>query len=183
MEKLRRQQIHRMRTVMGKPSRSTVLGGITVKVVTGCGNMYVQLNWYQGRLFEVFATLGHGGGCATCEMEALTRSITLGLKRGTPVAEYIHQLRGIRCPTPVPFPKDKAVSSCPDAIALTLSEYGSLDIEAVINLLRGANGHAVETDGTGDKIGVKESVELSPDEVKSRVQELSGKREEQGLND
>ena len=171
-----------------KHSRPPVLGGITVKVVTGCGNMYVQLNWYQGKLFEVFATLGHGGGCATCEMEALTRSITLGLKSGIPVADYIHQLRGIRCPTPQPFPKESAVFSCPDAIAKTLSKYGSLDTESVIGLLRGVNGQSVSTGSGGDTPsgpagGPTGGVEPSPEEVESRVQDLAREREAQGLND
>ena len=169
-----------------KLSRPPVLGGITVKVTTGCGNMYVQLNWYQGKLFEVFATLGHGGGCATCEMEALTRSITLGLKSGIPVTAYIRQLRGIRCPTPMPFPKESAVFSCPDAIAKTLSEYGSLDVNAVIGLLRGVNGQSVSTGDGGDVPsgpagGPAGGVELPPEEVESRVQDLAREREAQGL--
>jgi len=163
-----------------KPSRPPVLGGITVKVTTGCGNMYVQLNWYQGRLFEIFATLGHGGGCATCEMEALTRSITLGLKSGIPVLEYIYQLRGIRCPSPMAFPKESAVFSCPDAIAKTLSEYGSLDVDAVVGLLRGVNGHR---ELGNDGIIPTEIVDLSPDDVASRVHGLAGEREAQGVYD
>jgi len=141
--------------------------------------MYVQLNWCQGRLFEIFATLGHGGGCATCEMEALTRSITLGLKMGIPVTDYICQLRGIRCPTPMPFPKESAVFSCPDAIAKTLSEYGSLEVDAVIGLLRGANGHSDDAGG----VDSPEGVELSPDEVDSRVQKQAEEREAQGIYD
>jgi len=166
--------------MVDKPSRPLVLGGITVKVVTGCGNMYVQLNWYQGRLFEVFATLGRGGGCATCEMEALTRSTTLGLKSGIPVTEYIRQFRGIRCPTPMPFPKESAVLSCPDAIAKTLSRYGSLDVDAVVGLLREANGH-VEDSSEGAGLG--KTTELSPDEVASRVKGLAREREAQGVYD
>lgn len=168
-----------------KPSRPPVLAGITVKVVTGCGNMYVQLNWYQGKLFEVFATLGHGGGCATCEMEALTRSITLGLKSGISVADYVHQFRGIRCPTPRPFPKESAVLSCPDAIAKTLSEYGSLDVEDVIGLLRGVNGRSCGDGSSGDGGGQvsADDAELSPDEVASRVRELARERDAQGIYD
>jgi len=163
---------------MNRPSRPPVLGGITVKAKTGCGNMYVQLNWYQGRLYEIFATLGRGGGCATCEMEALTRSITIGLKRGIPVDDYVRQLRGIRCPTPMPFPKESAVLSCPDAIAKTLAEYGMLDVNAVIGLLKGANGHKADSDET-----VLSNTELSPDEIATRVRALSQEREAQGIND
>ena len=163
----------------GKLSRPLVLGGITVKVVTGCGNMYVQLNWYQGKLFEIFATLGHGGGCATCEMEALTRSITLGLKKGIPADNYVHQLRGIRCPTPVPFPKEDAVFSCPDAVAKILAKYGSLDVDAIIGLLRGVNGSVVESGAsTGAVVG-----ELSTDEIEDRVRVLAGNRAAQGIYD
>lgn len=127
-------------TVLVKPDRPIVLGGITVKVLTGCGNMYVQLNWYRGRLFEVFATLGKVGGCAICQTESLTRSITLGLKCGIPLSEYVHQLRGVRCPEPVSFPKESAVLSCPDAVAKTLEDYGLLSMEKVVELLLGTNG-------------------------------------------
>ncbi|MCJ7760871.1 TSCPD domain-containing protein, partial [Candidatus Bathyarchaeota archaeon] len=107
---------------IAKIPRPRVLGGITVKKMTGCGNMYVQMNWYHGRLFEVFATIGHSGGCAMSFTEALTRSITAGLRQETPVPveEYIDQLHDIRCLNPFPFPKEEATLSCPDAIAKAL---------------------------------------------------------------
>ncbi len=163
--------------MMNKVSRPLVLGGITVKVLTGCGNMYIQLNWYQGQLFEVFATLGRGGGCAACEMESLTRSITLGLKSGVPADAFVRQLRGIRCPTPMPFPKESAVLSCPDAIAVTLAKYGVLGIGAIISLLKSINGHMDDSVSTV----VVEGVELSPKEIEGRVQDLALEREEQGV--
>lgn len=142
-----------------KAKRPRVLGGITVKVATGCGNMYIQMNWRDGQLFEVFATLGKTGGCATSESEAVTRSVTLGLRSGVPVDEYIKQLRGIRCPNPMPFPKEYAVSSCSDAIAQTLSKYGKLGIENVIRLIRG------------------EQVEVSEEEqAKAAMEEMASER-------
>ena len=157
---------------MDKPSRPSVLGGLSVKVVTGCGNMYVQLNWYQGRLFEVFATLGKGGGCNVCQSEGLTRGITVGLKFGVPVSEYVRQLRWIRCPSPMPFPKEAAVESCPDAIARTLEEYGGLSMDRVVELLLGANGRE-------DKGGVSvvDEETLVPAEVAERLKQLAQDRE------
>ena len=128
-----------------KSSRPTVLAGITVKVHTACGNMYVQMNWYKGKLFEVFATLGHSGGCAACQSEALTRSITLGLRYGLPYDEYFNELRGIQCPTPIAFPKKERVLSCPDAIGKALSEYGKLTIDELIGILHDANGGSNST--------------------------------------
>jgi len=139
--------------------------------------MYVQFNWSDGRLFEIFATLGKGGGCAVCQSEALTRSITLGLKYGVPVSDYVQQVRGIRCPTPLSFPKDKAVLSCPDAIARALERYGSLSVDAVVGLLRGANGTA-ETEGAA---AGGEAVELSPEDVAARVLDETKEREARGM--
>jgi ribonucleoside-diphosphate reductase alpha chain len=92
------------RTIMVIPvklPRPKVLVGITVKVATGCGNMYVQMNWHQGHVFEVFATLGHSGNCASSYSEGLTRCVTLGLRSGIPHEEFFKELRGIRCPTPM----------------------------------------------------------------------------------
>ena len=123
-----------------KATRPTVLVGVTVKVRTSCGNMYVQMNWYKGKLFEVFATLGHSGGCAACQSEALTRSITLGLRYGLPYEEYFSELRGIQCPMPIAFPKKDRILSCPDAIGKALSEYGKLTIDELIGVLHEANG-------------------------------------------
>lgn len=123
-----------------KAPRPTILAGITVRVNTGCGPMYVQLNWYQKRLFEVFATLGKTGGCASCQSEGITRSVTMGLRCGAPVKEYVKQLKGLRCPTPVPFPRESAVWSCPDAISGVLDRYGSLPVADVAKLVVTAIG-------------------------------------------
>ncbi len=155
-----------------KPERPSILGGITVKVATGCGNMYIQMNWYHGRLFEVFATLGHSGGCTSCQMEAITRSATLGLKYGIPISEYIHQFRGIQCPSPLPFPKENKVLSCPDAVATTLDRYGSLPIDKIVELLYSVNGGA---ESIGDDVTEEQ-------QAISAMKELFKTREDQGLN-
>lgn len=161
--------------ITSRPPTPIVLGGLRVKVVTGCGNMYVVLTWYQGRLYEVFATIGKGGGCAVCQTEGLTRSTTLGLKHGIPVADFVRQFRGIQCPWPRPFPKDTAVMSCPDGIAKTLERYGSLDIEDVIALIRQPNGDGTALPGKD----LSEEEEMA-EAVKS-AQELEKARMEQGL--
>jgi len=160
-----------------KPERPRLLGGITVKVKTGCGSMYIQMNWLNSKLFEVFATMGKVGGCTLCQTESLTRSITLGLKYGVPLPEYIRQLRGMRCPNPMPFPKEDAVWSCPDAIAKTLERYGALSIDKVIELIRGINGDA-ETVAV-----VPESEEDEEARAVAEIKKQAKIREEQGLND
>lgn len=126
---------------MEKLARPKVIGGITVRMATGCGNMYIQLNWYKGHLFEIFATLGHSGGCSMSYSEALTRSITTGLRQQVPVPidDYVDQLHDIRCLNPHSFPKEEATLSCPDAIAKALVEYGSLSVEDVMKLILKSN--------------------------------------------
>ena len=76
-----------------------------------------------GCIVELFAKLGKAGGCATCQLESLTRAITLGLKYGIPVSEYITELEGLKCPI-----QDVTVEgslSCSDAIARVLKEVTS----------------------------------------------------------
>lgn len=124
---------------MERISRPKIVGSVNVKVVTACGNMYIQMGWWQGGLHEVFATLGRGGGCAMGYGEALTRSITAGLRYGVPVSEYARQLRGVRCPSPMMFPKEDAVLSCPDAIGKVLETYGSLTVEGLVKLIESLN--------------------------------------------
>lgn len=122
-------------------SRPKLIGGITVRKATGCGNMYIQMNWYHGKLFELFATLGHSGGCSMSYTEALTRSITTGLRQLTsvPLEEYVDQLEGIRCPSPHPFPKEDSTLSCPDAIAQAIKEYGNLTMKEIVELILNAD--------------------------------------------
>ncbi len=134
-----------MKTLTKAP-RPGVIGGVTAKVITGCGPLYIQMNWCSDKLFEVFATLGKTGGCATSQSEALTRSVTMGLRHGVPLAEYIRQLDGIRCPNPKPFPKEDAVFSCADALSKTLAKYGTLSIEGVIKLIQTTNATEVLTE-------------------------------------
>lgn len=158
---------------MDKAPRPKIVGGINVKVVTGCGNMYVQMGWCDGKLFEVFATLGRAGGCAMCFNESLTRAITTGLRCGVQVAEYVKQLRGARCPTPMPFPREDSVMSCPDAIGKILEAYGSLTTDSMIKLIQELNSLSNRQP--------EEEEASEREEAMKRVEILRAERERQGL--
>ena len=106
---------------MEKASRPKELPGMTAKVETGCGNLYVTISVLDGEIFEVFAKLGKAGGCMSANLEALTRSITTGLRCGVPVEYYVDELKDIMCPSMIVAPDDKRVLSCADAIAQVLS--------------------------------------------------------------
>ena len=102
--------------------RPGVLEGITEKIRTGYGNLYVTINTKNGRPFEVFAHIGKSGYSTMADTEAICRLISLALRSGVPVEAVIKQLHGIGGSAPV-FSNGAKVSSIPDAIAQILSRH------------------------------------------------------------
>lgn len=103
--------------------RPKVTRGITERVSTGCGYIYVNVNFDDHGLFEVFSTLGKAGGCAAAQLEAISRLTSLALRSGLDVDFVVRHLRGIRCPA-ISWEQGHAVMSCADAIATVLGKYG-----------------------------------------------------------
>jgi ribonucleoside-diphosphate reductase alpha chain len=102
--------------------RPKVTRGITERVSTGCGYIYVTINFDQQGICEVFSTLGKAGGCAAAQLEAISRLISLTLRSGVDLNSIVRQLRGIRCPS-IAWEQGHAVLSCADAIASVLEKY------------------------------------------------------------
>jgi len=102
--------------------RAKITTGITERVTTGCGYIYVTVNSDERGICEVFSTLGKAGGCASAQLEAISRLISLALRSGIDVASIVRQLRGIRCPS-IAWEEGKAVLSCADAIASVLEKH------------------------------------------------------------
>ena len=102
--------------------RGKVTTGITERVTTGCGNIYVTVNFDDDGICEVFSTLGKAGGCASAQLEATSRLISLALRSGVDLASIVKQLKGIRCPS-MAWEEGHAVLSCADAIGSVLEKY------------------------------------------------------------
>jgi len=103
--------------------RPEAISGMTYKMKTGYGTMYVTINHdANGQPFEVFATVGKAGGVFAAKSEAICRLISLSLRSGISAEAVIEQLRGIRGPMPV-WGKNGQVLSIPDAIAQVMTEH------------------------------------------------------------
>jgi ribonucleoside-diphosphate reductase alpha chain len=102
--------------------RTKITTGITERVTTGCGYIYVTVNSDEQGICEVFSTLGKAGGCASAQLEATCRLISLALRSGIDVASVVRQLRGIRCPS-IAWEEGKSILSCADAIASVLEKH------------------------------------------------------------
>ena len=134
------------RVPRGRPRK---IQGITERVRTGHGNMYVTVNVDDDGLpFEVFGTMGKAGGCDAALLEAVSRLVSLALRAGIETSEVTRQLRGITC---CPAWDDGVlVGSGPDAVALVLDNLvsGNGNAPAGVQLTltgdsetRSSNGH------------------------------------------
>jgi ribonucleoside-diphosphate reductase alpha chain len=114
--------------------RAKTTTGVTERVHTGCGSLYVTVNFDEQGICEVFSTLGKSGGCASAQLEATCRLISMALRSGIDAESVIKQLRGIRCPS-IAWEEGKSVLSCADAIAGVLEKHvqGESDDEDSVN--------------------------------------------------
>jgi ribonucleoside-diphosphate reductase alpha chain len=86
-----------------------------------CGKIYITVGEQEGKVYEVFATIGKSGGCTTCFLQALTLSISQGIRHGVPLDIYVKKLIGTRCPSPS-FDSGTNYLSCVDAIGQVLQK-------------------------------------------------------------
>ena len=91
-------------------------------MATGCGSLYVTINEDEQGLFEVFAAMGKGGGCAASQTEAVSRLISLALRSGIDREQIVKQIKGVRCPNQA-WEKGGRIYSCADAIAKALERH------------------------------------------------------------
>ena len=124
----RRQCCKRPRKIASGPvprrprERPRAMVGMTHKVRTGNGTMYVTVNVDDTRKpFEVFSQLGKAGTTDAAHLEAISRLISLCLRAGVDLEAIIHHMKGI---TSNPIWDDGVlVASPPDAVALVLAKY------------------------------------------------------------
>jgi ribonucleoside-diphosphate reductase alpha chain len=110
-----------MRFLRAVKERPETLEGFTTRMKTGMGHLYVTVTEYEGRPFEVFATIGKSGRSTAAKAEAVGRLVSLALRSGVKVGDIVKQLKGIGGEYPV-FQPGGLVLSIPDAIARILEK-------------------------------------------------------------
>lgn len=104
--------------------RPQVTKGITEKVQTGCGKLYVTINEDEHGPCEIFARMGKAGGCAASQIDAQARLISMALRSNVDPHSVVKQLKGMRCPSPSLLPQNGGkILSCSDALAKVLEHY------------------------------------------------------------
>ena len=102
--------------------RPKVLSGVTERVRTAHGNLFVTINYNEeGKPFEVFASLGKAGSTESAQLEAITRLTTMSLRAGVEPSQIIQHLQGIT-DEPI-WDKGSLVRSTPDAVAQVLIRH------------------------------------------------------------
>lgn len=96
--------------------------GVTKRIRTGDGTLYITINEDEHGLCEVFTNIGKAGSQAQVEAESVSRLISLALRSGIDPRDIIKQLKGIGGPVPI-WEEGQQILSVPDAIAKALESY------------------------------------------------------------
>jgi len=137
--------------------RGEIAFGVTRKMKTGCGNLYVTINEdEEGRPCEIFTQIGKAGGCVASQCEAMGRMTSLALRSGVQAEEIVKQMRGISCHLPVGYGGGK-VMSCADAMGQAMDWYLGLKrtTGAALSLANGLGSAAAGRASSGlDRSGL-----------------------------
>jgi ribonucleoside-diphosphate reductase alpha chain len=102
--------------------RPAITRGVTERIRTGDGSLFITINEDEAGMCEVFASLGKAGGAAAAQSEAMCRLISLALRSGLDPRAVVDQLKGISGPNPV-WDNGELILSAPDAIGRAVERY------------------------------------------------------------
>ena len=130
---------------------SAIVAGLTIKDKTPWGSLWVTLNYDHSRPFETFINLGKSGSELKAMTEALGRIISIGLRSGCHLEDFIQTLRGISGKEVWMSESDDEhyIRSIPDAIGALLNQ---LTKKRVPGITTGSLETTEEGNGTRDVV-------------------------------
>ncbi|OQA53985.1 MAG: ribonucleotide-diphosphate reductase subunit alpha [Euryarchaeota archaeon ADurb.Bin294] len=106
----------------GTAKRKKALTGKTMQYSSGCGTLYITVNFDEsGKIIEVLAN-PNGGGC-NASIEAMCRLASVALRNNHPVTDIIRQLRKVNPCVAAGKNKQAEGKSCADIIGRCLAEH------------------------------------------------------------
>jgi ribonucleoside-diphosphate reductase alpha chain len=120
-ETVRNPSDYKVRRPMKTPP---MLPAVRMRQTTPLGHMHiaVTVDPVANREMEIFAQLGKAGDMASSDLEAISRMVSLYLRKGGSLEDIIDQLEGIGSNMAVPS-KDGKVMSLADALGKSLRRY------------------------------------------------------------
>ena len=105
--------------MVGPRPRPELTRGVTRRITTGCGNLYVTINEDEHGPVEIFSQMGKAGGCAASQSEAISRLVSLALRSHVQPSEIASELKGISCHR-LAWQNGTRILSCADAMGKAL---------------------------------------------------------------
>lgn len=116
--------------------RPKTLYGVTTRVDTGYGDIYVNINVDQnGDPFEVLAKTGQSGGLYNSFAESLGKTVSTAIRSGVDPEEIAYTLKDIRSPK-YAWDNGEQIKSIPDAIGTAILRYLNDELDAKVNQTR-----------------------------------------------
>ena len=109
---------------MVKARPGLVVFGKTIKESSPWGSIYLTLNFDGSDPFEIFINVGKSGSELKAMAEALSRVISIGLRSGCRIEDFIDTLKGLSGKEywMFSFDEEHVARSIPDAIAILLEK-------------------------------------------------------------
>lgn len=105
-----------------KLPRPKLAQSVTIEHPTPCGDGFFTLTAVDGKPFEVFVRIGKNGGCPRASLDTLARAMSIGLRSGADLADFIRTCRGVTCSRPPCYDHGELITSCHDAMGRALKE-------------------------------------------------------------
>jgi hypothetical protein len=96
--------------------------GKLVKEGTVCGILSAMIYKEDNNILDIATKTNYRNNCNMAFLEAISKSIKIGIKNGVKISEYVNELQHMPCNDSNKFQGD-SLESCPNALSIILSQF------------------------------------------------------------